>query len=66
MFPHRFKHWNSWSPVGGTIWLGLGVVPLHEKVCHEGQTLRFQRLSSFSGLLSLFHAWGSSCEPLAS
>lgn len=30
--PHSMKCWNTWSPVSGTIWLGLGGVPLLEEV----------------------------------
>lgn len=33
---------NSWSPVGATVWEGLGDVVLLE-MCHCGQALRFQK-----------------------
>jgi len=28
---------NSWSPVGETLWEGLGGVALLEELCHWGQ-----------------------------
>ena len=31
--PHRLIYLNAWSPVGGTIWKGLGGVALLEKMC---------------------------------
>jgi hypothetical protein len=34
--PNRFAYLNTWFPVGGSIWEGLGGVPLLE-VCHWRQ-----------------------------
>jgi hypothetical protein len=31
--PHRLRCLNTWSPVGGTVWIGLGGVALLEEVC---------------------------------
>lgn len=33
--PHRFICLNTWSPVAGTIWKGLGGVALMEQICHR-------------------------------
>jgi hypothetical protein len=33
VFLNRFICLNTWSPVGGTIWEGLGIVTLLEEVC---------------------------------
>ena len=29
---HRFIYWKAWSPVGGTVWEGLGGMDLLEEV----------------------------------
>ena len=34
--PHKFLFVNAWSPVGGTVWEGLGGVALLKEVCHWG------------------------------
>lgn len=39
---HRFWHLNTWSPLGVTVWEGLGGVAMWEKACCWGWVLRFQ------------------------
>ena len=39
--PHGVKCLNSWIPVGGTVWEGLGGVALFEEVCHWEWALKF-------------------------
>ena len=50
--PHRLICLNAWSPVVGTVWEGLGVVALMEKVCHWG--LGFEVSKALCLCLSLF------------
>lgn len=45
--PHSFGHLNAWSPVGSTVWKGLGGVALLEKVCYWRRALKVQRLMPF-------------------
>ena len=45
--PQRLMYLNTWSPVGGNIWEGLGGVVLLEEVCHWGWDLRFKKPTSF-------------------
>ena len=46
---HRLIYLNTWSPVGGTVWEGLGNVALLEEVwpcwgmCVTGSALKFQK-----------------------
>jgi len=38
---------NTWSPIGGTVWRGLGGVVFLEKVCHQGWILRMYSFTLF-------------------
>lgn len=54
-------------PVGGTIWVGLGVWPGWKTVLLEGRwPWRFQRLHHSQFAFSLLYACGSRCELAAS
>lgn len=41
MAPNRLICWDAWSPVGSTVWEGLGCVALVEGSVSLGQALRF-------------------------
>lgn len=62
--PHILKHLNTWSPVGGAVWLSLGGVALPEEVCHWGLMMRFQKSGNILSLtcLFLFPAFNLRCE----
>lgn len=36
-------HWNTWLPVSGIVWEGVGDVGFLEEVCHWWQALRFSK-----------------------
>lgn len=44
--PHRLRYLIIWSPVGGTLWEGLGGTALLE-VCHSGWAMTFQKPMQF-------------------
>ena len=60
--PQRLLSLNTWPPVGGTVWEGLGHVALLEEVCQWGQALRFQNIGVIPCGLSLPCGCGSRCE----
>ena len=61
--PHKLIYMNAWSPVGGTIWVGLGGVALLEEVCvTESKALRFQKVHTIPSCFSLPRACGSRCK----
>lgn len=40
---HILRYPNIWSPVGDTVWVGLGNVAFLEEVCQWGRALSFQK-----------------------
>lgn len=33
-YSHILQHFNTWLPISGSVWVGLGCVTLLEEVCH--------------------------------
>lgn len=52
--PHRLVSLRTWSPVGGTIWEGLGVC---WRRCHLGQALEFQKTLIITITISSSYLW---------
>lgn len=55
---------NTWSPVDGTIWEGLGFMTTLELVCHWGQAfevLKYYTISRSCPLVLLDQMWAPSC-----
>lgn len=51
---HSTGHLSTRSPVGGTVWGGLGDVALLEEVHHWGWTLRLKVSSHFQFAISSY------------
>lgn len=58
-------HLSTWSPVCGTVWVGLGGVILLKRTGHRGWASKFQRPQAIPSSSSLLPVYGSG-ELLAS
>lgn len=69
--PYRLRCFDTWSPLGGAIWVGLAEVSSLKEVCHLEWAWRFQSYvcsSSLSGLwiwVQYMSSCCSSCQPAA-
>jgi hypothetical protein len=53
---------NNWSSIGGSIWKGLGGMPLLEEVCHWQWPLRFENSDHSQCPPSELPTYRSRCE----
>lgn len=62
--PHKLMNFNTWSPVGGAVWEGIGgIASLKEEPCHWGRFGEFNTLPCSH--FSLLHACSEGREPSA-
>lgn len=49
---HILECLNTWSPVIGRVWVGLGSMALLEEVCHRGKSFEVSKAIYHSKILS--------------